>query len=50
MDGDLALIDPTKPFLKGEFGQDQRGDSKENPKPTLKLVVPDPSPSLSSWY
>ena len=47
VDGDLALIDLTKSFLRGEFGQDQREDSKENLIPTLKLVVPIPSPS---WY
>ena len=28
IDGDLVLIDPTKPFLMGKFGQDQREDSK----------------------
>ena len=38
VDGDLTLIDPTEPFLREEFGQDQREDSKENPRPTLKLV------------
>ena len=46
VDGDLTLIDPTEPFLREEFGQDQREDSKENPRPTLKLVVPT-RPSLS---
>ena len=30
IDGDLALIDPTKHFLRGKFGQDQREDSKVN--------------------
>ena len=45
VDGDLALFDPTKPFLRGEFGQDQREDSKENSRPTFKLVVLVPSPS-----
>jgi len=44
IDGDLALIDPTKPFLRGEFGQDQREDSIENPRVIHKLV-PVPSPS-----
>ena len=44
IDGDLALIDPTKPFIRGEFGQDQREDSKENPRVIAKLV-PIPSPS-----
>ena len=28
IDGDLVLIDPTKPFLMGKFGQDQKEDSK----------------------
>ena len=50
VDGDLALIDPTEPFPREEFGQDQREDSKENPRPTLKLEVPIPSPSLPSQY
>ena len=45
VDGDLTLFNPTKPFLRGEFGQDQREDSKENPRLTFKLVVPVPSPS-----
>ena len=39
IDRDLALIDPTKPFLRGEFGQDQREDSKENPRPTFELEI-----------
>ena len=30
------MIDPTKPFLRGEFGQDQREDSKENPKTDIQ--------------
>ena len=47
VDGDLTLFNPTKPFLRGEFGQDQREDSKENLRLTFKLVVPVPSPS---WY
>ena len=47
VDGDLALINLTKPVLreKGEFGQDQKEESKENPRTTLKLAVPVPSPS-----
>ena len=45
VDGDLAMINPTKPFLRGEFGQDQREDSKEYPRSTFKIVVPVPSPS-----
>ena len=50
VDGDLALIDPTKPFLRGEFIQDQREDSKENPKMTHKLAVLVPSPSFPLRY
>ena len=46
VDGDLASINPTEPFLREEFGEDQREDSIENPRPTLKLVVPI-RPSLS---
>jgi len=34
------LFDPTKPSLKGESGQDQREDFKENPRTTAKLAVP----------
>ena len=49
VDGDLALINPTKPILreKGEFGQDLKEGFKENPRLTLKLValVPSPFPS-----
>jgi len=44
IDGDLALIDLTKPFLRGEFGQDQREDSKENQRVIAK-PVPISSPS-----
>jgi len=43
VDGDLALIDPIEPIIRGEF--DQREDSKKNPRMTLKLIVPIPSPS-----
>jgi len=39
------LFDPTKLFLRGEFGQDQKEYFKENPKTTAKLAVPVPSPS-----
>jgi len=52
VDGNLALIDPRKPererereSVKAEFGQDQMEDSKENPRTTLKLAIPVPSPS-----
>ena len=46
VDGDLALINPTKPILreKGEFGQDLKEGFKENPRLTLKLVALVPSP------
>ena len=47
VDRDLTLIGPTKPFLRGEFGQDQREDSKKNPRPTFELVVL--VPSLSQY-
>ena len=50
MDGDLALINPTKPIIRGEFGQDPKEDCKENLRLTLKLVAPVPSPSLLSQY
>ena len=43
IDEDLALFDPTKPFLRGEFGQDQREESKENPRVIAKPTVPVPS-------
>ena len=43
IDGDLALFNPTKPFLRGEFGQDQREDSKEKPRTIAKPTVPVPS-------
>ena len=45
-----ALIDLTKPFLRGEFGQDLKEGFKENPRLTLKLVAPVPSPSIPSQY
>ena len=49
-DEDLALINLTKPVIKGEFGQDLKEGCRENLRPTLKLVAPVPSPSLPSWY
>ena len=48
VDGDVALIDPTEPFLMGEFGQDPKEGFRENPRPTLMLVALVPSPSLPS--
>ena len=50
MDGDLALINPTRPVIKGEFGQDPKEGCKENLRPTLKLVAPVPSPSFPLRY
>ena len=50
MDGDLALINPDKPIIRGEFGQDLKEGYKENLRLTLKLVAPVPSSSLSSRY
>ena len=34
------MFDLTKPFLRGEFDQDQRKDSKENRRLTSKLIDP----------
>ena len=39
VDGDLTLFNPTKPFLRGEFGQDQKEDFKKNPRTTTKLAI-----------
>ena len=50
IDGDLALINLTKPVIRGEFGQDLKEGFKENLRPTLKLVAPVPSPSLPLQY
>ena len=53
VDGNLALINLTKPVIKGEFGRDPKEGCKENLRPTFKLVAPVPSPSLPSlpsWY
>ena len=46
----LALINPTKPVIRGEFGQDLKEGYKKNLSPTLKLVAPVPSLSLPSQY
>ena len=48
VDGVLALINPTKPVIRGEFGQDLKEGYKENLCPTLKIVPPAPSLSLLS--
>ena len=50
VDEDLALINLTKPIIRGEFGQDLKEGFKENPRLTLKLVAPVPSLSLPLWY
>ena len=50
MDGDLALINPTKPVIRGEFGQDLKEGCKQNLRPTLKLIAPVPIPSLPLRY
>ena len=50
MDGVLALINLTKPIIRGESGQDLKEGYKENLSPTLKLVAPIPSLSLPSQY
>ena len=48
MDGVLALINPTKPVIRGESGQDLKEGYKENLSLTLKPVAPIPSLSLPS--
>ena len=50
VDGVLALINPTKFVIRGEFGQDLKEGYKENLSPTLKLIAPVPSLSLLSQY
>ena len=50
VDGFLALINPTKPVIRGEFGQDLKEGYKENQSPILKPVAPAPSLSLPSQY
>ncbi|KAL0002096.1 hypothetical protein SO802_015877 [Lithocarpus litseifolius] len=50
MDEVLALINLTKPIIKGEFGQHLKEGYKENESPTLKPVAPVPSLSLPSPY
>ena len=46
----LALINPTKPVIRGEFGYDLKEGCKENLRPTLKPITPVPSPSLPLRY
>ena len=31
VDGDLAMINPTKPVIRGEFGQDPKEGCKREP-------------------
>ena len=50
VDGDLALINLTKPVIRRESGQDLKEGYKENLSPTFKLVAPVPSLSLPSQY
>ena len=50
MDGDLALINPTKLVTRVEFGEDPKEGCKENLRLTLKLVALVPSPSLPLRY
>ena len=50
VDGVLNLINLTRPIIRGESSQDLKEGYKENLSPTLKLVVPVPSPSLLSQY
>ena len=46
MDGDLALINLTKPVIREEFGQDLKEGCKENLSSTFKLVALVPSSSF----
>ena len=39
VDGDLALINPTKLVIREEFGEDPKEGCKENRRPTLKPVA-----------
>ena len=50
VDGVLALINPTKPVIRGESSQDLKEGCKENLSLTLKLVAPIPSLSLPSQF
>ena len=46
----LALINLTKPVIKGESGQDLKEGYEENQGLTLKPVAPFPSLPLPSQY
>ena len=50
VDGFLALINTTKPVIKGESSQDLKEGYKENLSSTLKPIALVPSPSLPSQY
>ena len=50
VDGDLALINPTKPVIREEYGQDPKKGCKENLRPIIKPIAPIPSPSLPLHY
>ena len=50
VDGVLALINSTKPVIRGESSQDLKEGYKENLRPTLKPVALVPSSSLSLRY
>ena len=50
VDGVLALINLTKPIVRGESSQDLKEGYKDNLSSTFKPVAPVPSPSLSSQY
>ena len=50
VDGVLALINPTKPVVRGKSGQDLKEGYKENLSLTLKPVAPIPCLSLPSQY
>ena len=50
VDGVLALINPTKLVIRGEYGQDLKEGYKENLSSKLKPVAPVPSLSLPSQY
>ena len=48
VDGVLALINPTMPIIRGEYGQDLKEGYKENLSSTLKPVASILSLSLPS--
>ena len=50
VDGVLALINLTKPIVRGESSQYLKEGYKDNLSSTFKPVAPVPSPSLPSQY